>query len=187
MNEISEITAKKILCELKSAEPQPTSNAPEDCRGIYGLYDHLCKLRYIGATKSLNQSFYERIHERHRLGTGAGHKFSWYYNCGRMWNMPSDPATEMDGNVSKELRNGFIADYCKAVWVPLPDESDIFGFERKVRALVSAEEKAWNQCKLPVYEEPVELVDKTIDRLGFGEAECKAIERQKARYSAARS
>lgn len=187
MSKSFEITADEILSRLLAARPEPTANAPKDCRGIYGLYDHRCELRYIGATESLKECFYKRIHRRHRTGTGVGHKYSWFYNCGRIWRQQEGPARNADEKIAKRLRNEFIADYCKAVWVPLPDEIEFSGLESEVIDLAPADAKEWNQNKFDVYDEPVELVDKTIARLRFGKTELEAIERQKARYLATRS
>lgn len=176
--------AKQILKQLLSVAPQPTAMAPRDCRGIYGLVDHFGELRYIGATTSENETFYKRIHQRHRTGSEtASHYFSRMYNTGRMWRERNDAATKADGDIAKKLRNEFVADYCKAVWVPLADALDIPRLEREVIALAPAHAVAWNGRGMDPYDEPESLVDLVIDRLGFGEVEVAALNRQKARFT----
>jgi len=74
-------TAKNLLSALLEAAPRPTAQAPRDARGLYGLVDHCGTLRYIGSTSSTFQTFYERIHQRHRTGSeGMSHYFSQMYN-----------------------------------------------------------------------------------------------------------
>lgn len=158
--------------------------APRDCRGIYGLVDHFGDLRYIGSTTSESETFYKRIHQRHRTGSETtSHYFSRMYNTGRMWRQRNDPATKADGDIAKKLRNAFVAEYCKAVWVPLADALDIAHLEQEVIALAPAGVVAWNGRGMEPYEEPESLVDLVIDSLGFGDAEKAALDRQKARFS----
>jgi DNA polymerase III epsilon subunit-like protein len=181
-------TPEKILSRLLEAMPEQTALAPKDSRGVYGLVDHHGSLRYIGSTVSTSQTFYERIHRRHRTGSeNSSHYFSRMYNTGRMWRMRNDPATRADGDIAKALRNAFIAEYCRAIWVPLPDDADIAGLERAVIELAPSEAVAWNRRATVVYQEPVELVDRTITSLGYGRSELAALERQKQRYDAASS
>ena len=181
-------TPENILSRLLEAMPKQTALAPKDSRGIYGLVDHHGDLRYIGSTFSASQTFYERIHRRHRTGSeDSSHYFSRMYNTGRMWRMRNDPATRADGDLAKALRNAFIAEYCRAIWVPLPDDADIAGLERAVIELAPSEAVAWNRRATEVYDEPVELVDRTITRLGYGRSELAALERQKQRYDVASS
>jgi DNA polymerase III subunit epsilon len=177
-----------ILAALLTAAPQKTEHAPKDSRGIYGLIDHHGDLRYIGSTKSASQTLNERIHHRHRTGSeDLSHYFSRMYNTGRMWRAPKDDASLIDGKVAKALRNRFIAEYCRAVWVPLPDNADIAGLERAVIALAPAEAIRWNNRATEAYAEPVDLVDAIIVQLGFGAEEIAALERQNQRYSAAKA
>ncbi|WP_417524084.1 3'-5' exonuclease [Marinovum sp.] len=177
-----------ILARLLEARPERTFHAPQDSRGIYGLVDHNGDLRYIGSTASTSQTFYERIHRRHRTGSeDSSHYFSRMYNAGRMWRMRNDPLTRSDGLIAKALRNAFIAEYCRAMWVPLPDDVDIVGLEQNVIALAPSDAVAWNRRATDVYSEPEDLVEKIIARLGYGASELAALERQKQRYNAASS
>lgn len=178
----SPTSAEEILATLLASSPAPTKNAPKDSRGVYGLVDHLGELRYIGSTSSERETFFKRIHQRHRTGSETtSHYFSRMYNTGRMWRLRNDAATKADGDVAKALRNAFIAEYCRAVWVPLPDHLDIGGLERAVIELAPRGKVAWNRRGMDVYEEPVELVDRVIARLGFGSSELAAVNRQRAR------
>ncbi|PQO24902.1 hypothetical protein C2I36_00470 [Rhodobacteraceae bacterium WD3A24] len=157
--------------------------APKDCRGIYGLVDHQGDRRYIGSTRANNETLYKRIHQRHRTGSEtSSHYFSRMYNTGRMWRLRNDPETRADGDIAKALRNAFIAEYCKAVWVALPDDIDIAGLAQEVIALAPREAIAWNRRGMDAYEEPIDLVDRVVHRLGFGAAERAALDRQKARF-----
>lgn len=61
--------AEDLLSALLEAAPRPTVEAPRDARGLYGLVDHHGDLRYIGSTSSTDQTFYQRIHQRHRTGS----------------------------------------------------------------------------------------------------------------------
>lgn len=110
------ITPHDVLEQILDATPQATSLAPNDRRGIYGLVDHLGALRYIGSTSSASETFYKRIHQRHRTGSETtSHYFSRMYNTGRMWRLRKDSATKPDGDIAKKLRNAFIAEHCRAV------------------------------------------------------------------------
>lgn len=175
-------TPAQILQQLKQAEPRPTSEAPRDCRGIYGLFDHLGQFRYIGSTSAENETFYKRIHQRHRTGSEtSSHYFSRMYNTGRMWRLRNDPATKADGDIAKSLRNAFITRHCRAVWVPLPDHADIARLEGEVIALAPAEMIAWNRRGMEAYDEPTSLVDVLIESLTLSPFERTALGRQRDR------
>jgi DNA polymerase-3 subunit epsilon len=177
------ISPEDVLSRLLSATPDRTALAPKDSRGIYGLVDHHGALSYVGSTVSTSQTFYERIHRRHRTGSeDSSHYFSRMYNTGRMWRMRNDPGSRKDGDISKKLRNAFIAEHCRAVWVPLPDNADIARLEQAVIEIAPAEAIAWNRRATEAYPEPEDLVDEIIARLGFGAMELAAIGRQKQRY-----
>ncbi|WP_233557129.1 3'-5' exonuclease [Gemmobacter lutimaris] len=180
-------SAEALLAALLDVAPQPTAKAPRDARGLYGLVDHHGDLRYIGSTNSTDQTFYERIHQRHRTGSeGMSHYFSQMYNTGRMWRDRTDPLAKADGDLAKALRNAFVADHCRAVWLPLPDTADIPALEAAVLAIAPEEAIAWNRRKMASYDEPVDLVEETLSRLGWGSAERAALQRQRLRYLTAR-
>lgn len=175
--------AAEILALLRTATPQPTSEAPRDARGIYGLFDHTGTFRYIGSTSSQAETFYKRIHQRHRTGSeNTSHYFSYMYNTGRLWRCRNDPATKSDGDIAKKLRNAFIAQHCGAVWVPLPDHADISGLEAQAIALAPAEMIAWNRRGMEPYEEPTTLVDALIEELRLSPVERAALGRQLKRF-----
>ena len=177
------LKAQDILEQILEARPQATTMAPKDCREVYGLVDHHGELRYIGSTKSAAETFYKRIHQRHRTGSEtSSHYFSRMYNTGRMWRLRNDPATKVDGDIAKKLRNAFIAEYCQAVWVPISDDLDISSLEAEVIALAPKEVVAWNGRGMEAYDEPADLVDAVLDQLRFGAAERAAIERQRSRF-----
>jgi len=178
--------AEDLLSALLEATPRPTAQAPRDARGLYGLVDHRGDLRYIGSTSSTDQTFYERIHQRHRTGSeGMSHYFSQMYNTGRMWRDRKDALTKADGDISKALRNEFVADHCRAVWLPLPDTADIARLEAEVLSRAPEYAIAWNRRRMQAYDEPVDLVEATLRRLGWGARELAAIERQRLRFLSA--
>ncbi|PRY86140.1 exonuclease domain-containing protein [Donghicola tyrosinivorans] len=175
-------TAAQIFALLKKAAPRPTSEAPQDACGIYGLYDHTGTFCYIGATASGAETFYTRIHQQHRTGSETGpHYFARAYNTGRMWRQPDDPVTKADGDIAKRLRDEFIGFYCAAVWVPLPDHADIAALQAEVVALAPAEMVSWNRRGTTEYDEPTELVDALVERLALGAYERAALGRQRDR------
>lgn len=176
-------SAEDLLSALLEAAPRPTVQAPRDARGLYGLVDHNGDLRYIGSTSSTDQTFYERIHKLHRTGSeGMSHYFSQMYNTGRMWRDRMDALTKADGDIAKALRNEFVFDHCRAVWLPLPDTADIARLEAEVLTLAPEHAIAWNLRKMSSYDEPVDLVSATLHRLGWGTTELAAIERQRQRF-----
>lgn len=178
-------SARNLLSTLLRLEPRRTAQAPADARGLYGLIDHLGQFRYIGSTSSTKQSLYERIHQRHRTGSeGMSHYLSDMYNTGRMWRERNDASTVDDGKLAKRLRNAFIAEHCRAVWLVLPDDVDIPALEQEVLAIAPAEVIAWNGRAMSSYDEPVDLVDQTIASLGWGGHQIAAVERQRQRYLA---
>lgn len=170
---------------LLDAKPARTSDAPCDRRGLYGLIDHAGDLRYVGSTNSKSQTLYKRIHCRHRSGSeDRSHYFSRMYNTGRMWRDRHTQKGHPDAEVSKRLRNAFIVDHCRAVWVVLDDECDIFALEAAILKIAPSWAVAWNRLGASVYVEPTELVDWTIGRLGLTYAELAALERQRERHCA---
>lgn len=179
-------SAEDLLSALLEAAHRPTVEAPRDARGLYGLVDHHGDLRYIGSTSSTDQTFYERIHQRHRTGSeGMSHYFSQMYNTGRMWRDRKDALTKADGDIAKALRNEFVVDHCRAVWLPLPDTVDIGQLEAEVLSFAPDHAIAWNRRRMQAYDEPADLVDATLHRLGWGARELAAIERQRLRFLSA--
>lgn len=179
-------SAEDLLSALLEAAPRPTVQAPRDARGLYGLVDHHGDLRYIGSTSSREQTLYERIHQRHRTGSeNTSHYFSAMYNTGRMWRDRTDALTKADGDIAKALRNEFVVDHCRAVWLSLPDTVDIARLEAEVLSLAPDHAIAWNRRRMQAYDEPVDLVEATLRRLGWGARELAAIERQRLRFLSA--
>lgn len=179
-------SAEDLLSALLEAAPRPTVQAPRDARGLYGLVDHHGDLRYIGSISSTDQTFYERIHQKHRTGSeGMSHYFSQMYNTGRMWRDRKDALTKADGDIAKALRNEFVVDHCRAVWLPLSDTADIAALEAEVLSLAPEHAIAWNRRKMESYDEPIDLVAATLRRLGWGASQLAALERQRLRFLAA--
>lgn len=176
-------TPEQVLEALLSAPHGRTKDAPNDSRGIYGLVDHFGNLCYIGSNGSAAENLRKRIHARHRTGSETySHYFSKMYNTGRMWCDRDDKATKADGAIAKRLRSEFIAEYCRAVWVPLPDDADIAGIEAAIINMAPKEVVAWNRRGMDVYEEPRDLVDALLTSLKWSDADLEAIERQERRF-----
>ncbi|CDM60270.1 MULTISPECIES: hypothetical protein [Rhizobium] len=110
------------------------------------------------------------------------HYFSRMYNSGRMYRDRFEVSSKADSDVAKRLRNAFVADHCRAVWVALPDDAPIAALEPSVLVIAPKEAVAWNRRGTNVYPEPVALVDETIARLNFSTSQLAAIERQRLRY-----
>jgi DNA polymerase-3 subunit epsilon len=107
------------------------------------------------------------------------------YNTGRMWRDRTDALTKADGDIAKALRNEFVVDHCRAVWLPLPDTAGIARLEAEVLSLAPDHAIAWNRRRMQAYDEPVDLVEATLRRLGWGARELAAIERQRLRFLSA--
>ena len=176
-------TAHDVLDLLKQASPRPTAEAPRDARGIYGLYDHTGTFRYIGSTSSKGETFYKRIHQRHRTGSEThSHYFARMYNTGRMWVDRTNPEMEVEMKIARRLRQAFIARYCGCTWVSLPDSANIAGLEEEVIKLAPSEMIAWNGRGMEAYDEPVALVDALIKDLQVSPVERAALGRQRDRH-----
>src|SRR5450759_332786 len=113
-----------ISQDLKSLDDLP------EAQGIYALADHRGVLRYIGMTA--NDTFRNRINSRHVTGSeGNSHKFACAYNVGRMWyGKGCGEQDPHDGKLARQLRQNFIRQYCKAVYVPLQFQKATRGQQR---------------------------------------------------------
>jgi hypothetical protein len=180
------MTEKDILARLANMSPIRTADLPDNQVGIYALIDHEGQLRYIGSTSANDESFYKRIHHRHRTGSETySHYFSKVYNCGRMWRDRKTQQKEPDAKIAKALRSAFIATHCRAVFVPLAGSRDeIQKLEAAVIKAAPSEWVRWNGSSTLVYSEPLELVDQMINQLGFGRQQREAVERQQRLYQA---
>lgn len=176
----------QILGVLLNMEPLKTQNLPADQRGIYGLVDHTGQIRYIGSTSALKENFRKRIHQRHRTGSEShSHYFSKIYNTGRMYRCRLTQQHDPDAKKAKNLRNLFIAEYCRAVFAPLAgSKAEIEEIERTVISLASPDCIRWNRSTYLEYPEPVELVDALIGAHKFSDVDRAAFERQRSRYLA---
>ena len=178
------MNADTILQALLTQMPQRTADVPRDARGIYGLIDHTGQLRYIGCTKKGAENFRKRIHHRHRTGSEThSHYFSKIYNTGRMWRDRLSQRDEPDAKIAKDLRSAFIAEYCRAVCVPIhASEREIVDVESAVIALAPPECTRWNRATSLFYPEPRELVDQLLDNLRYSADMREALEKQRAKF-----
>jgi len=178
--------AETLLAALLDMAPRPIAEAPDRMPGLYGLVDHQGRIGYLGSSGISGESLHSLICHRQRSGNASNrHPFSRMYNTGRMWRQPGATEQRADGMMAKAVRNGFVADHCRAVWLPLPREADLTGIEAAVRALAPPETLAWNDRARAAHAEPTDLVDFTIRRLGLGPADIAALERQRQRFLAA--
>ncbi|MFZ9198477.1 MAG: exonuclease domain-containing protein [Paracoccaceae bacterium] len=67
----------------------------------------------------------------------------------------------------------------------MPDTADIARLEAEVLVLAPDHAIAWNRRRMEAYDEPVNLVEATLRRLGWGAPELAAIERQRLRFLSA--
>ncbi|WP_328585832.1 exonuclease domain-containing protein [Phaeovulum vinaykumarii] len=68
----------------------------------------------------------------------------------------------------------------------MPDTADIARLEAEVLSLAPDHAIAWNRRRMQAYDEPVDLVEATLRRLGWGAHEKAAIERQRLRFLSAK-
>lgn len=173
-----------VLAALLAQTPVKTASLPRDQRGIYGLIDHDQHLRYIGCTTREAESFRKRIHQRHRTGSEThSHYFSKIYNTGRMYRDRFTQQGDPDAKIAKDLRSAFIAEYCRAVYVPLEaSEWEIVALEAATITIAPSENVLWNRATTMVYPEPTELVDRLVTKLGYSDNDVAALERQRAQF-----
>jgi hypothetical protein len=89
-----------------------------------------------------------------------------------------------DAKAAKDLRSAFIAEYCRAVYVPLEaSELEIMALEAGTIAIAPSENILWNRATTLVYPEPTELVDLLVTKLGYSGDHIAALERQQARFN----
>lgn len=177
------MNAELILHRLMTMTPVRTADLPRNERGIYGLVDHSGQLRYIGSTSVADENFRKRIHHRHRTGSEThSHYLSKVYNCGRMWRDRLTQQGDPDAKIAKDLRSGFIAEYCRAVYVPIVGtKAEIEALEAAVVRIAPPDCVRWNRSTKLTYPEPVDLVDEWMDRIRFSMAQREAVERQDLR------
>ena len=174
-----------ILQRLLNTPPMRLDTVPRG-QGIYALYDHEGRARYIGKTaKCLN----ERILKRHVGGDGNSHKFSSIYNAGRMFHDRKHPAScSTDGPIAKELRRLFAREYCRAVAIPLPglSQKELDAIETAAISLAPTEAQSWNHARALDSYEPTEVLDAFVATLGWPRTKVDAIQRQARRWVALR-
>jgi hypothetical protein len=172
---------KTILHHLLDTVPARLETMPKG-RGIYALYDHGGRARYIGITaKCLN----DRIFKRHVGGDENSHKFSSIYNAGRMFHARKHPVTcSKDGPVAKKLRRLFVREHCRAVAIPLPrlSKNELLAVESAVLNFAPIEAKSWNETRVLNAYEPTEVLDAFLTTLGWSREKLDAIERQARRW-----
>ena len=171
----------KCLDTLRNAAPVCLADVPAG-PGIYALYDHSGRPRYIGITA---KCLTDRIFRRHAAGDGNSHKFSTVYNAGRMFHSRKDTGTcPADGPISKELRRLFIRSHCAAVAIPLRGygKTQLLALEAEVCELAPDDMTRWNNARALEAEEPTELLDSFLLTLGWPATKLAAVERQANRW-----
>ena len=169
--------SKEIFRKLTSSEPKSLIALP-DSFGIYALWDHESKIRYIGCTPKATEGFRVRVGNKHVTGSeGRSHKFSQAYCTGRMWRyckkLDPEPAllaqNSDDAKLSKKLRTLFIRKYCRITFVEIPNNGveNYFNYltslEAEVQNMAPASMRKWEGVGFSPFSEPSKLVDKLID------------------------
>ncbi len=173
-------SAADIVGMLREARPLPLDRLTVE-QGLYGLVDHTGAVKYIGMTAT---SFRDRVFRKHLSGSESNsHMFSKRYNVGRMWRDKDQPSSEQtDSRFSKQVRNAFIKQYCRAVCVSISaPKTCLAELEKQVIRLAPKSMTAWNSSPGSLGAEPSELVDEFILQTGLTRDQIHALERQRAR------
>ena len=165
-----------IFRKLTSADPKPLIGLP-DSFGIYALWDHEGKIRYIGCTPKATEGFRVRVENKHVTGSeGRSHKFSQAYCTGRMWRYCKklDPESALraqnsdDAKLAKKLRTLFIRKYCGITFMEIPNNgsqnyfSYLTSLESEVQNLAPTSMTEWEGIGFSPFAESSELVDQLI-------------------------
>lgn len=179
------LTARDALDQLLAQPLRRLGDMP-NAIGLYGLGDHEGKLHYFGMTDS--DSFRDRIWSRHITGSeDCSHKLACNYSVGRLWHDRKQPAAnDRDGKIARRVRQAFIRKHCGFVCLSLNmTKGELKRLEDGVIDLAWPHIADWNETRKRVatFEEPRELVDKTICELGLGTSDIAALDRQNAIYA----
>jgi hypothetical protein len=172
------VNSLEILEKLRTSELQPLTDLPEKF-GIYALWDHEKKIRYIGCTPKATEGFRTRVGSKHVTGSeGRSHKFSQAYCAGRMWRYckkfdPSAALSAQDSNdakLAKKLRTLFIRKHCGVTFVEISaDEcagnysSFLTSLESEILVLAPPSMRLWERIGFSPVKEPVVLVDELLE------------------------
>jgi len=95
---------REIADWLCQSPPHRLENLPSDQFGLYGLYDHLGQIRYVGETAD-EDGFYGRIFKRHVTGSLCrSHQYAAHYIP--LWGRHAAPT--------------FVRRHCVATFVSVP-------------------------------------------------------------------
>lgn len=171
------MTIENIFRQLTESTPVKLADLPEKF-GIYALWDHEGKIRYIGSTPKATEGFRTRIFSKHATGSeGRSHKFTQAYCTGRMFRFCKslhDPKAGLaqnaaDANCAKKLRNAFIRKHCTATFVEIPIHSlqgqyfaELTRLELALQAMAPASMRQWEGIKFQSVAEPSDLVDSLL-------------------------
>lgn len=178
---------QSVLHILSSREPVALEKLPDE-HGVYALFDHAGRIRYLGVTAAAKVGFKNRINDRHVVGSeGRSHKFSHAYNTGRMWRIRAACSLQdsRDAAISKRLRTIFCRRYCKATYYSVPVSSaglDYFGeltaLEARIQSIAPQLMREWEGLHFAAEHEPKEMVDALIEGLGYSSDLRRALARQ---------
>jgi hypothetical protein len=172
-----------VLKALAFREPVALVDLPEE-RGVYALFDHAGRIRYIGKTESESAGFRDRIYKRHVTGSeGHSHKLSQAYNTGRTWRSRGTCPLEdpRDAEIAKTLRNAFCRRYCKATYYTVLGgvaDGELTALEESIQSIAPLLMMSWGGKYFAAEDEPKTLLDALIDELGYSAAQCMALQRQ---------
>lgn len=181
------MNSAQILSALCDSTPRCLDRLPQSY-GLYALWDHAGKIRYIGCTPKATEGFNVRIGNKHVTGSeGRSHKFSHAYCVGRMWRYQKRlhpieswrEQSDADAKLAKRLRTLFIREHCRATLIEIPKPSDkeyfsyLTSLEAEVKMLAPPEMKSWDGVRFSPSPEPTELVNELLDRYPALRAACE--------------
>jgi hypothetical protein len=171
----NEYSARAVIDQLVRSQPVRIDDLSNDS-GIFLLLDHEGRHQFVGFA-SAPKGFHDRIFSRHCAGDES-HKYSKYYNVGRMWRSPNAKIHTKDAMIAKKLRTAFCRRYCRVALAPLNIDRDAL---KSIAAEIELAERSfcqWNDCRPTLAIEPKELVDSLLAELAWDSDEIAAVERQ---------
>jgi hypothetical protein len=171
------MNSSDIFKKLTTSKPQSLIGLPNSF-GIYALWDHEDKIRYIGCTPKATEGFHIRVGNKHVTGSeGRSHKFSQAYCTGRMWRYCKklDPESAsfdqspQDAKLAKKLRTEFIRKHCHITYVEIPKNNETVNYfslltslEAQVQEMAPPVMRSWEGICFQPFQEPIDLVDSLL-------------------------
>ena len=171
----------EVILNLLRSSPIRLVDLPKG-PGLYGLYDHNGSLRYIGET---SMGIRRRVYNYHCAGDGNSHKYSSYYNVGRLYHSRKDPLSDgIAGKLAKGVRAQFARRFCRAVGVALLGRTSLQlkAIEKQIVCIARPTEIEWNGSRqIPTSERTLHF-EKLIDSLELPVDQMHALDKQAERW-----